>query len=340
MLNLQELAQHLKGVWHGNPATPLLAISSLAKARATDVAGYFNPTQKELLAITQAGAVILTSQDLSDYQGNAIVVDNPLACMQQLTRDFPAARSPSAGIHPSAIISASAVLGSRVQIDAGAWIGEAVSLAEGVRIGANAVIESGVVIGQDAKIGAGVIVHAGCRIGAQVQIDYGAVIGASPFNVHKDRGRWNAGHDLGAVVIGDHSRIGANTTIDRGGLADTLIGRDVCIDNLVQIAHDVCIGDNSAIAGCAAIGAFAQLGRDCVVGGAACIAASVQLTDDVVITGMSTVAKSIHKAGIYSSGTLVSEHQRWRRNAARFRRLDDYMNRLFELEMTQNKGDV
>ena len=332
MLTLAQLADFLDGVWHGNANHAIFSLSSLARATSKDLAYFENPLLYNALSHTAAGAVILKSEHVHLCPVNSIVVSNPLASMTEAVKLFPSDESPNSGIHETARIHHSSQLGSHVSIGAYSVIGENVQIADGVILGANTVIESAVSIGKDSRIGCGVMIHSGCRLGNNVHVNSGCIIGSSPFNYMKQHGVWQQGPDVGAVILSDEVQLGANTVIDRGSLGDTYLGVGVCVDNLVQIAHDVFIGNNSAIAGCAAIGAYAHIGSDCIIGGASCIAAYVRLTDDIVITGMSTVSKSIAKPGIYSSGTLVHEHDRWRRNAARFKRLDDYMNKLGLLE--------
>ncbi|CAM2741104.1 UDP-3-O-[3-hydroxymyristoyl] glucosamine N-acyltransferase [Legionella steigerwaltii] len=332
MLTLAELANHLGGVWHGNANHAISCYASLARATSQDVAYYDNSVLLPILNTTLAGAVLLKSEHQHLFQGNCIVVPNPLQAMIQATQLLSAHTSAFAGIDATAIVHESAQLGQGVSIGAYSVIGANTQLADGVIIGANSVIESSVRIGKNSQIGHDVVIHSGCQLGAQVVINSGCVIGASPFNYLKQHGHWQQGLDAGAVVIANQVQIGSNTVIDRGSLSDTYLGEGVCIDNLVQVAHDVMVGKNTIIAGCAAIGAYVQIGTDCIIGGASCIAAHVRLVDDVVITGMSTVSKSLAKSGIYSSGTLVHEHHRWRRNAARFRRLDDYIVKLSALE--------
>ncbi|HHF7365665.1 TPA: UDP-3-O-(3-hydroxymyristoyl)glucosamine N-acyltransferase [Legionella bozemanae] len=332
MLTLAELADHLGGVWHGNANHAIFCFASLARATSRDVAYYDNSVVRESLDMTLAGAVILKAKDHHLYQGNCIVVSNPFQAMMQAARLLSAPVLSRSGIDPTAIIHQSAQLGQDVSIGAYSVIGANTQIADGVTIGANTVIESSVQIGQNSQIGHKVVIHAGCQLGAYVVINAGCIIGASPFNYLKEHGHWQQGYSVGAVIIANQVHVGSNTVIDRGSLSDTYLGEGVCIDNLVQIAHDVLIGKNTIIAGCAALGAYAQIGADCIIGGASCIAAHVHLADDVVITGMSTVSKSLAKSGIYSSGTLVHEHRRWRRNVARFRRLDDYITKLGALE--------
>ena len=336
MLTLAELANHLGGVWHGDANHAIFSFASLARATAKDVAYFDNSLMRHALDSTLAGVVLLKKEHQHLYSGNCIIVSNPLQGMVECTQLLSIPKKAYLGIDPSSSIHSSVQVGQGVSIGACSVIGAEAQLADGVIIGANTVIESSVRIGRDSQIGHGVIIHSGCQLGAQVIINAGCVIGASPFNYSKLQGQWHQGFAEGAVIISDRVHIGSNTVIDKGSLNDTYIGEGVCIDNLVQIAHDVLVGKNTIIAGCAAIGSYAKIGTDCIIGGASSISAHVYLADDVVITGMSTVSKSLVKSGIYSSGTLVHEHQRWRRNAARFRRLDDYVVKLSALEKKLN----
>lgn len=336
MLTLAELAQLLGGVWHGNAQHAICALSSLTRARRNHLAYFDNPLLSDALASTQAGAVLLKEDHLALCTVGAIVVSNPLESMIKAAAFFKTSETFSSSIHPSAQIHPSAHIGREVSVDAFSVIGEGVFLDDGVVIGSHVSVEPLVHIGAKTRIEHGAVIHANTLIGEQVVIQSGAIIGATPFNYLKEHGQWHQGLTLGGVSLADGVHIGANTVIDKGSVGDTYLSQGVRIDNLVQIAHDVVIGKNTAVAGCAVIGAHASVGADCIIGGASCIAASVQLVDDVVITGMSTVSKSINKSGIYSSGTLVHEHQRWRRNAARFRRLDEYITKLGVLERKVN----
>lgn len=333
MLTLIQLANYLGGVWHGNADHAIFYFSSLARATSQDVAYYDNPLLRQALDSTLAGAVLLKEEHKHLYERNCIVVPDPLKAMMQATQLLAKSKAPNnLSIDPTAQIHYSAKIGQNVSIGAYTVIGAQAQLADGVVVGMNTVIESAVCIGKNSQISHGVIIHSGCQLGADVVINAGCVIGAHPFNYLKQQGHWQQGHAVGTVIIADRVYIGTNTVIDGGSLSDTCLAEGVCIDNLVQIAHDVLIGKNTVIMGCAAVGAYAQIGADCIIGGASCIAAHVHLADDLVITGMSTVNKSLAKSGIYSSGTLVHEHQHWRRNAARFKRLDDYIIKLGALE--------
>ncbi|KTD75597.1 UDP-3-O-(3-hydroxymyristoyl)glucosamine N-acyltransferase [Legionella waltersii] len=336
MLTLAELANKLNGVWHGNANYAIFNLSSLQCATNKDLACFDNPRLKELLTTTKAGAVLLKSEHLEWCPVNAIVVEHPERAINQAGKILFQSHCHTASIHPTAQIHTTAKLGNGVHIGANVFIGQNVNLGAGVRVGVNSIIEEGVAIANGTEIGCSVVIHTGSRIEEQVFIGSGCVIGAHPFNYEKAHGSWVVGLVVGGVVISKRTRIGSNSVIDRGSFSDTYIGEGVCIDNLVLIAHDVYIGNNTIIAGCAVVGARTQIGNDCIIGGASCIAANTQLGNDVVISGMSTVTKSITKPGVYSSGTIVHEHESWRRNAARFKRLDDYILLLKAIEKEMN----
>lgn len=337
MLTLAQLTHFLNGVQHGDADYAIFALSSLSRATAEDLAYFDDSLPVSLLESTHAGVVLLKEEHLSLRSGYSIVVSNPFLAMIKATELFSEAAPTASGIHPTAQVHPLARLGQQVSVGAYSVIDEQAFIADHSVIGADSFIGSFACIGERSNIGTGVFIAPQCVLGHEVYVDSGAIIGSAPFNYVKEHGAWQQGSVLGGVVIAHAVRIGANTVIARGSLNDTYIAEGVCIDNLVHIAHDVRIGKNTAIAACAAVGAHARIGADCIIGGASCIAAFATLADDVVISGMSTVSRSINKPGIYSSGTLAHDHQRWRRNAARFRRLDDYISKLASLEQKINR---
>lgn len=331
--SLEQLAFHLNGTAYGDPVRYVQSIASLTRAKANQIAYFDNPLLLKSLEATEAGIVLLPSQFVSHCPVNCIVVSNPLQSMMELSHLFSINAPYHSNIHSSAKIApAHTLVEKAINVGANTTVDEKAILQQGVNIGANCYIAADVEIGSNSKISNGVTILSGTKIGCNCFIDNGSVIGAMPFNALKEKGKWQEGPVYGALLIGDGVRIGANVVLTMGALGDTVIGDNVYIDNLVQIAHDVMIDKHTSVAACAAIGAFTKIGAHCIIGGASSIAAHVQLADDIVITGMSTVNRSLYKSGIYSSGTVVSEHHRWRRNAARFRRLDDYVNRLVKLE--------
>lgn len=205
-------------------------------------------------------------------------------------------------------------------------------LGPGVQIGPGCVIGEGVTIGEDSRLVANVTVCSGTRIGRRALIHPGAVIGSDGFRLANDHGVWVKIPQIGGVRIGDDVEIGANTTIDRGALEDTVIEDGVKLDNLIQIGHNVQIGAHSAIAGCAGISGSAKIGRRCMIAGAVGIAGHLEIADDVYVTAMSRVSKSLTEPGVYSSGTPIQPNHLWHRNSVRFKQLDDMAQRLKALE--------
>jgi UDP-3-O-[3-hydroxymyristoyl] glucosamine N-acyltransferase len=332
LLTLEHLAHILDGVGHGNVLHPISNLSSLSRAKEEDIVYFDNPLLKLDLQSTNAGIVLLKAEHLAWCPVNAIVLSDPLAAIKKVADLLPQTTKNVSLIDHSARIHPSAQLGDKVCIGAYAVIEAEAYIESDVTIGAHSIVGPSVHIGKRSYIDSHVTLHKGTKIGEEVRINSGCVVGSSPYNYVKEHGVWQQGLILGGVTLADQVHLGANTVIDQGAVGDTYLAKGVCVDNLVHVAHDVYIGANTAIAGSATIGAHVIMGTDCIIGGGSCIAAFVRLVDDVVISGMSTVSKSILKSGIYSSGTLAHEHQRWRKNAARFRRLDDYICKLSLLE--------
>lgn len=335
MFTLGQIAGLVNGVGHGDAQYAISSLSSLTRASTSNIAYFDNPLLKAALEATKAGIVLLKEEHRLWCPTHCIVVHEPLVAIKQLASLFPLPKKQTF-IDPTATIHPSVQLGKGVSVGAYAVLSEGVVLADGVHIGAHTGVHDFVTLGKNTHLASRATVLANVQIGEDVVISSGVVIGATPFNYEKEHGHWLPGLSLGGVTIADKVQIGANTVIDRGAAGDTYLAQGVCVDNLVHIAHDVYIGAHSAIAGNAVIGAHVQIGADCIIGEASCLAANIHLAADVVISGMSTVNKSIVKSGIYSSGTLVHEHQRWRKNVARFRRLDDYMTKLMMLERKIN----
>lgn len=325
---LGELAALLNGVATGNASQIIEGIASLSRAQARQLCYIDNPQRLRQLSKTKASAVLLTESMQQHCPVDAIVVSNPFLAIAEAIKLFATQTREYSDIHPTAAIDISAVLGKHVNVGAHSLIADKVEIGENTSIGAHCIIESGVHIGANCRIENAVIMHEGVQLGAQVHVDSGAIIGALPFNAMKVRGAWQAGPSIGGVLVYDGCQVGANTVIDRGSLCDTVIAEGVFLDNLIQIAHDTMIGANTAIAACVAVGAHTFIGEHCIIGGASSISPNVTMADEVIITGMSTVNKSLLKPGIYSSGTMVSEHRQWRKNAARFKQLDAFMQRV------------
>ena len=340
MITLKQLAENIGGKLHGDPACEITGVATLNKAILGDVCFLADSRYKKHLSNTSASVVILPESLLEDCPVNAIVVDVPdVAYVHAIKLIYPEEKF-SGGIHPSATV------GDNCTIHTTAWVGQHATIEEGVTIEAGCYIGPGTSIGKNSKIGqssylaANVSIYYGTVIGKRALIHSGAVIGADGFGFANDKGQWLRIPQLGGVKIGNDVEIGASTTIDRGAIEDTIIGNGVKLDNQIQIAHNVQLGDNTAIAACTGVSGSVTIGKRCTIAGQVGIAGHLELGDDVHITGMSLVTKSILKPGVYSSGPAPAEPQNiWRRNIVRYRQLDDTVKRLAALEKKLNEVD-
>lgn len=322
------LAERFALALHGDGSVVVERIATLAHAGAGDLAFLANPKYRAQLAGSGAGIVVMRSNDAADYAGTALVADDPYVAFARIAALFDPPAPPAAGIHSSAVVDATA------GVDASAEVGPFVVIGARSHVGAGVVIGPGCVIGEDCVIGAGsrlvarVTLVRRVRLGARVLVHPGAVLGADGFGLAMDAGRWIKVPQQGGVAIGDDCEIGANTTIDRGAIEDTVLEEDVRLDNQIQIGHNVRIGAHTAMAGCSAVAGSATIGRYCLVGGGAGILGHLSVCDHVVVNAMSLVTRSIDAPGEYSSGTPLMDSRSWRRSAARFRQLDALARQL------------
>ncbi|MGH8084997.1 MAG: UDP-3-O-(3-hydroxymyristoyl)glucosamine N-acyltransferase [Lysobacter sp.] len=312
----------------GDGATAIDGVGTLAGAGASQLAFLANPRYRSQLADSRAGAVVMRDEDAEGYAGTALIARDPYSAFARMAALFEPQPQRVAGVHPSADIDPSA------EIAGDAHVGAFVSIGARSRVGAGATIGPGCVIGDDCMVGDGseliarVTLVTRVRLGERVRIHPGAVLGADGFGLAMDAGRWLKVPQLGGVVIGDDCEIGANTTIDRGAIEDTVLEEDVRLDNQIQIGHNARIGAHTAMAGCAAVAGSARIGRYCLIGGAAGILGHLEICDRVVITAMSLVSSSIREPGEYSSGTGLMDNRSWRKNAARFKQLDELARKI------------
>ncbi|MGP4846075.1 UDP-3-O-(3-hydroxymyristoyl)glucosamine N-acyltransferase [Marinobacter sp. 1Y8] len=330
--SLGDIAQALGATLQGDAATEIRGIATLQSAQEGDVSFLANPSYARYLQTTKASAVIVAPSAAEQCPTNVLLLDNPYLGYAQLSHWFdPAPRAP-AGIHPSAVIDASAKIaptasvGPNVVIEAEALIGENVMIGPGTTIGA------GCRIGDDSSLDARVTLYHGVELGKRCLILSGAVIGSLGFGFANEKGIWHRIAQIGRVILGDDVEVGANTTIDRGALDDTVIGNGVKLDNLVQIAHNVTVGDHTAMAAFVGVAGSSTIGQHCVFGGASCVSGHLTIGDQVHLTGMTMVTRSLSEPGVYSSGVPVDTNRRWQKNAVRFRQLDDMAKRLRKLD--------
>jgi len=345
-LSLAEIAARLAGVVPvevaGDGACRVTQAGALDAAKSGQIAFLANPRYRSYLCNTRASAVILTPQMAAELPEGmaALLTPNPYLCYAHVVAllNPPARKTP--GIHPAATIEAGAEIPASCHVGAGAWIGSGTVLGERVEIHANAMIGERVVIGAESVIYPGVSIYADCRIGARAIIHSGAVIGADGFGFAPEggEGRWIKIPQIGSVVIGDDVEIGANTSIDRGAIEDTIIGDGVKLDNQIQIAHNCVIGAHSVIAGCVGIAGSAKIGHHVALGGAAMILGHLAIAPHTEISPGSMVMKNIRESGKYTALYPLERHDDWLRNAALVRRLGEMADRLNALERAQKTG--
>lgn len=330
---LGSLAKAIGAKLEGDEGILINGLATLKQAQPGQLGFLANPQYRNQLHTTQASAVIIAPEMKNECSVAALLMPNPYLGYAKASRLFDRKPVPEAGfVHPSAVIAPSARVHASVHIGANVVVEDRAHLSEGVKIG------PGCVVGADTKIGVGSFLFANVtlyhqvKIGARCVLHSGVVIGADGFGFANDQGRWEKIAQLGRVCIGDDVEIGAGTTIDRGALDDTVIGHGVILDNQVQIAHNVKIGNHTAIAGCSAIAGSTVIGEYCTIAGAVGVVGHISIADRVHITAMTLVTKSITKAGVYSSGTGMDAHESWKKNAARFRQLDNMNRRIKKLE--------
>ena len=332
--SLAELAQLVNAELCGDAEQQISALATLQTAGSSDLSFIANPAYKKYLPLTQAGAVLINTELVNEFAGNKLVVKNPYIAYARVSSLFESLRDTNLGIHPSAVVGEECILGENISIGANAIIGDGVTLGDGVIVGAGCYIGNDSVVGANTRFAANVSIYHGVSIGSDCIFHSGCVIGADGFGFAPEAGGWIKIHQLGGVRIGNKVEIGACTCIDRGALDDTYIDDGVIIDNQVQIGHNVYIGKNTAIAAQSGIAGSTSIGANCTIAGAVGIAGHLTLTDRVHITAMSLVSASIKQAGSYSSATPLAPTKSWRKNAVRFRQLDELATRLIKLERT------
>lgn len=330
-LRLDEIVARLGGSLSGDGSVRVNQVGTLAHARPGQISFLTNPKYRQQLKDTSASALILPPQFSADTTLPRIIHPNAYAYYARVVSLLNPPQVRPSGIHSSAVVQSdvpgSVSIGENVVVGRGVVLGERVTLYPGCVIGDR------VTIADETLLYPNVVVYHDCVIGCRVVIQAGAVIGGDGFGFAREGDRWIKIPQIGRVVIGDDVEIGANTSIDRGALDDTIIGDGVKIDNQIQIAHNVVIGEHSAMAGCVGIAGSTKIGRRCTVGGAGMIVGHLELADDVHVSAGTMVTKSLRKPGQYTSIYPIEGHESWLHNAAQIKRLASLSERVAELEM-------
>ena len=334
-LKLRQLADNLKLEYRGDGDLDISGVASLASAGIGDMCFILHRRYLPELAASDCTAVILTPELAQEVEGKAALLspDPQFSFVQVIAAlGIDGSEPESASIHPSAQIDDKAVIGDDVSIGALAVVGAGAEIGSQTVIGAGSIVERGARIGRNCRLHSGVTVAHGVRIGDRCILHSGAVIGADGFGLVMHEARWQKIPQLGSVRIEDDVEIGANTTIDRGALDDTLIERGCKLDNLIQVAHNVRIGAHTAIAACVGIAGSADIGCHCRISGAAVVLGHLTIVDHVTVTAMSLVTKDIRRPGTYSSGTPLLENSLWHRANARYKSLDKLAQTVARLD--------
>jgi len=330
--SLRDIAEELGAQVHGDENCRIDRVATLADAGQGSISFLANRRYRPQLLSTRASAVILEAEFLSACPVAALVVANPYLGYARVAALLGPRQPVPRGVHPTAYVSDKASLHPSAGIGPQAVVEDEASVGAGSYIGPGCLVDRGVSIGDNCTLKANVTICHDVVIGDRALLHPGVVIGADGFGIANDDGVWVKVPQLGSVVIADDVEIGANTTIDRGALADTVIEEGVKLDNLIQIGHNVRIGAHTAIAAGVAIGGSAIIGKRCTIGGAASVAGHLEIADDVHLTATSAVPNSISEPGLYSSGMPIQDNRTWRRNVIRMRQLDEMAKRLRKLE--------
>ena len=334
---LAQIAERFALDLRGDGSRLISGVGTLGAATPAQLSFLANPRYRGELRASRAGAVVLREDDAAECRGAALIAPDPYVAFARIAALFDPAPAAKPGIHPTAVVEAGA------EVDGSASIGPHCVIEAGARVDAGAVLGPHCIVGRDCRVGAQshlvarVTLVTRVDLGRRVLVHPGAVIGADGFGLAFERsapdpGRWIKVPQLGGVRIGDDCEIGANTTIDRGAIEDTVLEEDVRLDNQIQIAHNVRIGAHTAMAGCSAVAGSATIGRYCLIGGGAGILGHLSVADRVTVTAMTLVTHSIDQSGEYSSGTPFQANRDWRRNAARFKHLDELTRRVHAIE--------
>ena len=338
-ITLGEIATRLGCELAGDPDTQIAGVATLSSACEGAISFFANSAYQEALRSTDASAVILKEADLEQCQVSALISTNPYLTFARVADLLYPDDAFKPGVHARATVADSARVDATAHISANAFIDEE------CEIGEHAFVGPGVVVGPRCRVGKQVRLLANCTlvqdvsIGSRSIIHSGAVIGSDGFgNAMSDQG-WVKVKQLGGLIIGDDVEIGSNSTIDRGALGDTVIENGVRLDNLVHIAHNVRIGEHSALAGQVGIAGSATIGKRCMFGGKAGMVGHATICDDVIVNGQSYISKDVHEPGIYAASFPAEKNRIWKRKVARFRHIEDIFNRIKILEKRSSEDD-
>lgn len=330
--SLGELAVRFGCELRGDPDVVVDSVAPLASAHPRALSFLTNPRLRGELAATRAAAVVVEESAADASPVPVLIARNAHATFARIAALlYPLPVAP-AGVHPTAVVAADAKIDPTAHVGPFAVVGARAVIGPRAVVGPHCVLEDGVVLAEDVRLVARVTLCRDVSIGPRTLVHPGAVIGADGFGLAREGEVWVKVPQVGSVRIGADVEIGANTTIDRGAMEDTVIEDGVKLDNQIQIGHNVHIGAHTAMAACVGVAGSTVIGKRCMFGGAVGVAGHISICDDVVVTGLSMVSHSITRPGVYSSGIPAEDARTWRKLVARFKRSGSYVERLTALE--------
>jgi UDP-3-O-[3-hydroxymyristoyl] glucosamine N-acyltransferase len=331
-INLGELAERFDCELIGDPDVVVDTVGSLTNAGPNALSFLTSSAFKRQLSSTKAAAVILRAADAKDASTAVLIDDNPYACYARMAAVVCPAPAMKPGVHSSAVIAATANVAETAHIAANAVIEDGATIGEDSYIGPGAVVGPNCVIGNNCRLNANVTFVRDVTIGNRCIFHSGSVVGADGFGNALTADGWIKVPQVGGVRVGDDVEIGSNTTIDCGAIDDTVIENGVRLDNLIQIGHNVHIGEHTAMATACAIAGSARIGKRCMFAGMVGMAGHIEVCDDVVVNGKGMISRSITEPGAYASNFPIEPVRDWNRRVAKIRRLDKLIERVSALE--------
>lgn len=335
-LPIASLVAQCGGELIGGAALSVTGFAPIERASANDMAFVASAKHLDAAKASRAGALIIRAvwrDQFVDYAGALWIHPDPYLAFAKASQCLmDAQRRRPSGVHATAVIDPTACIGDGVSIGPLSVVGAGAQIGPGVEIGAHCTVGERVVLGARTRLHAQVTIYDDCLLGDECILHSGVVIGADGFGYAREGSRWIKIPQIGRVRIGHRVEIGANTTVDRGALDDTVIDDGVKLDNLIQIAHNVHVGEDTAMAGCVGVAGSTKIGKRCTLAGSVGLFGHIELADDVHISAATVVSKSISKAGRYTGYFPFDEHRAWERNAAMIRQLADLRQRIKAIE--------
>jgi len=323
----------------GDPSVSVSGVATLSNAGAGHLSFFANKAYRDELRRTQAAAVLLRSADADDCPVAALIIDDPYLTYARIAAILHPEPAVVAGIHGSAVVSATAAVSLSAEISAHATISDDAMIGDDVLVGPGVVVGPRCRVGKGSRLLANATLVQDVTLGERCIVHPGAVVGADGFGHAMGEVGWVKVPQLGGVRIGNDVEIGANTTIDRGAIEDTVLEDGVRLDNLVQIAHNVHVGAHTAMAAFVGVSGSTIIGERCMLAGRVGVVGHANICDDVIVGGAAVVSKDITEPGFYSGSFMAEKDRDWKRRVAHFRRIGDLARRVKALERAADEDD-